>query len=443
MQKCKYIGRVELDYTYYKGEDLYSDGSVEDEMLEIVKEGKQKEILHSSSNWPILYHLSDIRENLLEWYTFSKQCRILEVGSGCGALTGLLSRKAEWVTCIELSEKRSLINAYRNQQCGNVKIMIGNFQDIEIEGKYDYITLIGVWEYAGLYIDSKTPYLEMLETIKKYLKKDGKIIIAIENKMGLKYLNGAAEDHTGKLYSGINDYIDDKNVRTFSRPEVEVLLKRAGISKYKFYYPMPDYKLPETIYSDDMLPPPGAERNYGKEYGACRIYNFYDDAVSDQICNDGMFPYFANSFLIVTGEENNHKCYEKYSRLRKEKYRIKTEILKKDNKKYTQKAALTDLGLEHISSLKINENRWNQYLPSINCVEGIMENGEYILPYIEGIDLDVTFYEYRNDVDLFINQYCYYIERFLKPEGELWERQVCCYMCFFSVHGDSYRPVQD
>ncbi len=416
MQMCKHIGKVILDYTYYKGEDLYSDGSVEDEILEIVKEGKQKEALHSSSEWPVLYHLSGIRENLLEWYPFSENCRVLEVGSGCGALTGLLSRKAEEVTCIELSEKRSLINAYRNQQCSNVKIMLGNFQDIEIEGKYDYITLIGVWEYAGLYVESKAPYLDMLERIKKYLTEDGKIIIAIENKMGLKYWNGAAEDHTGKFYSGINDYIDDKNVRTFSRPEIEVLLKKVGISKYKFYYPMPDYKLPETIYSDDMLPSPGAERNYGKEYSTCRIYNFYDDVVSDQICNDEMFPYFANSFLIVTGEENIHKYYEKYSRLRKEKFQIRTEVFNRNNKKYTKKRALSTLGLEHISGLSSNDNRWKQYFPNVKCVEGILENGEYILPYIEGIDLDDAFYEYRNDVKLFIQQYCYYIERFLKPE---------------------------
>lgn len=415
MQKCRHIGGVELDYTYYKGEDLYTDGSIEDEILEIVKEGKQKEALHTSSEWPVLYHLSDIRENLLDWYPFSENCRILEVGSGCGALTGLLSRKAGEVTCIELSEKRSLINAYRNQQCDNVRILIGNFQDIEIKDKYDYITLIGVWEYAGLYVDSKKPYLNMLERIKKYLKEDGKIIIAIENKTGLKYWNGATEDHTGKFYSGINDYIDDKNVRTFSRPEIEVLLREVGISKYKFYYPMPDYKLPETIYSDVVLPEPGSERNYGKEYSTCRIYNFYDDAVSDQICNDRMFPYFANSFLVVTGEEDDHKYYEKYSRMRKEKYRIKTEVYKKDNKKYCKKGALNTSGLEHVSNLKANENKWKHYLPKINCVEGTLENGEYILPYIEGVDLDVIFYEYRNDIDLFVNKYCYYIEKYLKP----------------------------
>lgn len=31
------IGSVVLDLSYYSGEDIYTDGAVEDEMLEIVK----------------------------------------------------------------------------------------------------------------------------------------------------------------------------------------------------------------------------------------------------------------------------------------------------------------------------------------------------------------------------------------------------------------------
>ena len=35
--KSEKIGNVILDYTYYPGEDQYSDGTVEDEMLEMAK----------------------------------------------------------------------------------------------------------------------------------------------------------------------------------------------------------------------------------------------------------------------------------------------------------------------------------------------------------------------------------------------------------------------
>lgn len=33
----EYIGKVKLNLDYYSGSDLYSDGTIEDEILEIVK----------------------------------------------------------------------------------------------------------------------------------------------------------------------------------------------------------------------------------------------------------------------------------------------------------------------------------------------------------------------------------------------------------------------
>lgn len=93
--------------------------------------------------------------------------------------------------------KRSLINAYRHQEADNITIKVGNFQEVEqhLEKKYDVITLIGVFEYACSYIDSEQPYAEFLEIIKKHLTKDGRLILAIENKFGLKYWAGCREDH--------------------------------------------------------------------------------------------------------------------------------------------------------------------------------------------------------------------------------------------------------
>lgn len=408
----KKIGKVNLDYTYYKGNDLYSDGRIEDELLEACKNGTCEELLYNSNQWPVLYHLSNIRENLLEWYPFSKDADILEIGSGCGAITGILSKNAKTVTCIELSEKRSLINAYRHEECDNIKIMIGNFQDIEphIE-KYDYITLIGVWEYSGLYINGNNPYLEMLNIAKKHLKQNGRIIIAIENKMGLKYWNGAVEDHTGQLYSGLNDYVGDgsESVRTFSKVEIEELFKKADLDKYVFYYPMPDYKLPDVIYSEKMLPMPGMERNYGKDYNAARIYNCNDAIVTDQICADKMFSYFANSFLVVIGEDKEQICYAKYNRCRKEEFRIKTEVIPQNDSIIVKKGALSDAAGIHILEIKENEEICKSSLNSIQYVQGDIEDNTYITQFVSGIDLEALFYEYRNNIKEFIKKFKHFI----------------------------------
>lgn len=412
------IGGIILDDEFYGGEDLYSDGFIEDWLLDICKHQKQDEALRTSSDWPILYHLSDIREHLLEWYPFTKQDDVLEIGSGCGAITGLLSRKVKSVTCIELSKKRSLINAYRNQDCDNVRIMLGNFEDIRLQHKFDYITLIGVWEYSGLYVKGSMPYRSMIEMLKPLLKPQGRIIIAIENKMGLKYWNGAPEDHTGMLYSGINDYIGEKNVRTFSKQEIIDLINETGFTQLKFYYPMPDYKLPDTIYSDNILPQSGNVRCYRSDYSACRLYNFYDATAYDQICRDKVFSYFANSFLVVCGEGEETCEFVKYCGERRDEFKIVTEVRNANGKKRVVKRALCIAAVEHIHEMKRMEEKWNGMLPGISCVEGELTAEGYVVPYIDGVDIDSHLYTWRNDVPQFLEHVQRFIKLYLTPSME-------------------------
>lgn len=293
-----------INLKYYKGDDLYCDGAVEDEILDIVRSDRNLlDVLGNSTDWPILYHLSDMRENLLEWYDFKEGAHTLEIGSGCGAITGILCQKSEKVTCIELSLKRSEINAAKNKKWNNFEILVGNFEDIEITEKYDYITLIGVLEYAASYIHSKKPFVAMLQKVKSYLKEDGVLIIAIENKNGLKYWAGAKEDHTAGYFDGIQNYIDVDMVKTFSKPEITKLLQNSGFEKQQFYYPVPDYKLPRAVYSEDYLPHTGDIRYHGAAYDRDRLRLFDEDIACDGICEDGQFEYFANSFLIFASAQ--------------------------------------------------------------------------------------------------------------------------------------------
>lgn len=216
------IGKVALDYRFYPGVDLYSDGQVEDELLEVSKNYSRKEfnkIIDSREKWPLLYHFSHIRENIISWLPINKEHKVLEIGSGCGAVTGALAKKAGKVTCVDLSKKRSLVNAYRHKDYDNIEILVGNFQDIEksLEETYDYITLIGVFEYSEGYIGTNNPYVDMLKIIFSHLSDNGKIVIAIENKLGLKYWAGCTEDHTGLYFEGMEGYPRTKGVRTFTK----------------------------------------------------------------------------------------------------------------------------------------------------------------------------------------------------------------------------------
>ena len=164
------INQIRLDLTNYSGLDLYSDGAVEDEMLEMVQQHDESELnglVRDNFSWPFLYHFSRIRQNIVTWLPITKEHNVLEIGAGCGAITGALADMADHVTCIELSKKRSLINANRNKKHDNIEIKVGNFTDIEpkLTEKYDYITLIGVYEYAESYIKSDNPYVDFLNCI--------------------------------------------------------------------------------------------------------------------------------------------------------------------------------------------------------------------------------------------------------------------------------------
>jgi len=293
------IGKVSLNYRFYQGADQYSDGDIEDTLLNIVQQNRSYEnVLMRENDWALLYHLSPIRENLLEWYDFGEGKSLLEIGAGCGAITGLFCKKCDRVVGIDLSRRRSMINAWRNRDCDNLEIMVGNFEDIQIEEKFDYVTLIGVLEYSIYYINSESPFVDMLKKAKGYLKPGGTLIVAIENKYGIKYWAGAREDHTGNVMDGIAGYPGVERVRTFSREGLEALLTEAGFSGLEFYYPLPDYKLPTEIYSQRRLPKAYPFAVNTPNYDRDR-YSFFDEAkVMDELIREGKFEMFANSFLV-------------------------------------------------------------------------------------------------------------------------------------------------
>lgn len=328
------IGKVSLDLGCYKGQDRYSEGAAEDELLEIVKNSTDKEwnhIIEEKGKWSVLYHLSNLRGNIVDWLPIKKTDRVLEIGAGCGAITGTLAKKAERVDCIELSKKRSMINAFRNRECANLTIKVGNFEEIEetLEETYDYIMLIGVFEYAEAYIAADKPYEQFLNKMKKHLKAEGRLVIAIENQFGLKYWAGCKEDHTGAYFEGIEGYPASRGVKTFGRRRLEQLLKEAGYQT-EFFYPYPDYKLPVSIYSEEYQPKKGELNLSLRNFDGDRMVSFDETRAYDALIEEGMFPFYSNSFLVLAslGEQKTETVYVKYSNERSERYSIRTEIRK-------------------------------------------------------------------------------------------------------------------
>ncbi len=293
---------AKLNLDYYSGQDYYSDGDIEEELLAIFKKYDNFDAaIADDTRWPILYHLSPVRENIINWYPFKEGASCLEIGGGCGAITGALCNALGKVTVVELSKRRSLINFERHKEFDNLEIIVGNLNDIAFDEKFDYITLNGVLEYAGSFTHTADPYKDFLTQIKSYLKSGGKLIIAIENRYGLKYFAGAREDHTGKAFDGIEGYIGNSSVRTFGKKELENLLLQSGFAAFEFYYPHPDYKMPLEIYSDTWLPKIESSLAPAPNFDMPREICFNETEAFRGIIENDQFPFFANSFLVICG----------------------------------------------------------------------------------------------------------------------------------------------
>lgn len=303
MPKVEFIGNVKLIYLDDTGDDIYNEGDeVEDAVLNIVKASTSYDThvlaMNNDNRWPLLYELSKRRQNIVEPMDIGDEDVVLEVGAGMGAVTGAIADRARFVDCVEPSARRSRANAYRNRNFENINIMVGNFESASFDRKYDVIILNGVLEYATSYIHTPHPYDDFLKKLYCLMEDSGRLYIAIENKLGLKYFAGCAEDHLGSLFSGIEGYRGKTHVRTFSKSEIESLLNRNGFSKLYFYYPYPDYKLPTEIFSDDYLP--NADSFFGRyeDMNTDRFLLFDEYKVYQGLIGTEEIKVLFNSFLI-------------------------------------------------------------------------------------------------------------------------------------------------
>ena len=357
METETHIGGVTLNFKHYSGVDLYSDGAIENDLLDIVKNYKKEDyqkVIEERNSWPILYHLSDQRANVVEWIPMDPKAKVLEVGSGCGAITGMLSQKARTVVACDLSRRRSEINAIRNSDRKNITIHVGNFRDIEpdLTKDFDYIFLIGVFEYGQGYIGTDNPYERFLRMLGRHLKKGGRIVIAIENRLGLKYFAGCMEDHLGTYFSGVEGYSPDSVARTFSRNGLINIFKKCGMNEYHFYYPYPDYKLMTLLHSDAYTPKFGELQDNVRNFDRDRLVFFNEKHAYEELVKEGMYHEFANSFEVIIGPGFD-TIYSKYSNDRVDEFKIRTDIaIDRAGRKVIRKFPLTEAAKEHVYAIR-------------------------------------------------------------------------------------------
>lgn len=264
------------------------------------------ELYATATDWPQRYHLSPSRANVVRALDLPADAAVLEIGAGCGAITRYLGEVCATVDALEPTLARARVAAARTAELPGVTVFCAEVSDLPGVPAYDVVVVVGVLEYVGSGGRDARPYVEFLENLRRNLKPGGQLVLAIENQLGVKYLAGAPEDHSGEVFHSVEGYPVDGPARTFSRRRLVELAELAGFTVPRVLGAFPDYKLTRMVFDEELL-----ERARSL---AVRVPRFPSPdwvidrpALADEahlwaeLVDAGTAMDFANSFVLLAG----------------------------------------------------------------------------------------------------------------------------------------------
>lgn len=329
-------------------------------------------------------------QNIVNWYPFSKNASVLLLGHNIYTIAKSISKKCRKITIID--------DFIKQNECNNIEVINKKIKEIEFQEKYDYILLIDVVPYLKEIFGEDINLKIFIEFLKKFLNEDGKILLTLDNKFGLRYFIGNPENVYKKKFASLLSYNNEVNkIETFTKKSIQQLFFELGFF-CNFYYPLPDFRMPNVIFSDDLLP----------TYNTIDKYVPYTLPNSDILVNEidlfreilkedkEIFTFFANSFFI---EATKNKCKIKYkyisfNNIRKSQYRLITRI----TDDYVEKEIASNDSKNHYEEIKKNINYMiNNNIKTVdyidkNIIKSKFTNNEFLLEnvlnsYLEKNDL--------------------------------------------------------
>lgn len=366
----------------------------------------EKASLGGKEGYQYLYHLSEIRGNVIRWLPIKKNDSVLEVEAECGAITSALNELSENVTVTASSATDAEIIAERFSNCKNFVIFAGDkkqtLQAIEAENTgFDWIII-------------RDPYL--LKESKKLLKPTGKMVFICDNRMAMRNLAGVKADGAEEYFSGV----EGKTESGFTYVGLLRCLAMLGYPAPQLFFPYPDYRFTKTVYSTKRYPKTGELVDNLRNFDADRLQLFNEKNAFDACIEDGSFPEFSNSYIAVLNG-NVDTLYARFSNDRAPEYQIFTSIEETNGLKTVRKQPLTEAAGDHIRKLAdYYEKLSNKYAGSklrinkCNLLD-LQDRVSASFEYVQGVELTelLDLCLQKNDTDSFFK----YFDKYVKLVG--------------------------
>ena len=323
-----------------------------------------------------------IQSGLLQWYDFKPDSTILYIGREEDAIAELLRWRAGVLQCVSCG----MVSEKRWQQA--------------YEERFDYIISVAALE-RQLHPE------RILVCLRKLLKADGKLLLGMNNRFGIKYFCGDRDPYTERSFDGVEGYRraytkkeDTFQGRMYSQAELRTMLQNAGWEECRFYAVLSDLENPTLIYAQDFLP------NEDLSVRLFPTYHYPDSVFLEEEClytdliANGMFHQMANSYLIECALDGRFSDISHVTgSMERGRERAVFTVIHKSG--IVEKRAAYQEGQARLE--KMVEYREDLKAHGVPTVDAKMKNGVYVMPYIRG-ETGHTYLKklLHEDMDLFL-----------------------------------------
>ncbi len=279
----------------------------------------------------------------------------------------------------ELSE--GILNWYPFD-AGSKKIIVDRnmvHQVGTITDGYDYVILTSD-------IEKTEKPQEIIKILRSKLKRDGRMLIMMNNRLGLRYFCGDRDPYTGRNFDGIEDYRrayaraeDGFNGRAYDKAQITKMLEGAGWEHFRFYSVLTDLNNPGLIYSEDFMPNEDLSNRIFPTYNYPDTVFLEEGMLYKQFIDNHMFHELANAYLIECSCNGTFCDIDHVtSSLERGKQNALFTVIYKN--RTVQKRAVYEEGRKRIEELY--ENICTLRDNGIKTIDASMADGALEMPYM-------------------------------------------------------------
>lgn len=277
--------------------------------------------------------------------------------------------------------------------------------------RYDYVVITAALEQTG----NMEETAGIIEKARRLLREDGRLLLGLNNRLGIRYFCGDRDPYTGRNFDGIEGYVradvsvyDRRKGRSYSKAEISRLLEMAGFLNYKFYSVFPVLERPQIMFAEDYTPNEQLDIRIFPQYNCTDTVFLEEEMLYDALQQNGMFHPMANAFLIecpLDGEPTGvNQITVSMDRGRKN---AMFTIIRKDG--YVEKKPAYEEGKYKLNALM--ENAADLENHGVHMIPMEIKNDACVMPYVE----ERSALPYLRELSL-RNQ-----ERFVQELDRFWE----------------------